>query len=330
MNQMLTTADVAELLADLGVSDDPRVPDLISVSLGTTVVAMAEASKSPRVNSELSRAIARARESLGVNSATRIAAARLAISGSKLVDIDAVLATIDPIVPRLMRSFEEMMSVQKAALERYKDLLPLEWKELSEDEWDRARRLAIDHGIATVWAPRAVVIRELINAEPDDLSRVLVAHEASVLEDAGLVLVEAVDDELEDVPELARRALEAHLGGHIEASQALSAALISTLVHRVADKNFEKSRQLFEQLHPEEVSVRRYRLAVTLRAIAKCITKADGGEAHFHRHTSVHHASLTQYSRANSIVALLLVSNLVRELSEFLPWSRTRETAAQS
>lgn len=224
---------------------------------------------------------------------------------------------LKPISATFNGQFAEIMTTASSALKSIATLVPVEWRDLNEDETDAAIALAVDHGIATIWVPRVEVIRALIEAAPGGRMTALFENEGLVLDDIAAAIDAVPDDSLGDWPRLCLRSLAAHQAGHVEASQALSAALLTTMIHELVGRRLAKARRDFARSHPDEVALRRFRLTVVFRAVAISLAEADGNEKRFNRHTSIHHASLSQYSAENSLAALMLVTNFMRELHDF-------------
>jgi hypothetical protein len=231
---------------------------------------------------------------------------------------------LSPVMSQLGARVETISgsAAKMAAITR--SFMPRGWTGFSEEEIQSAIALATEQGIATIWAPREAVVRSLIDAPRGKVLAVLTENQAEVLEDVTLVLGEISDDILGDWPAIMRMSVAAFEDGHVEAAQALSAALLTTIIHELKGRIMSAAREYFERLDPDQVAMRRFRLAVVLRAVATTISDADGSEESFNRHATVHHASLSQYSRENSLSALLLVSNLVREIAYY----ETRARAA--
>jgi hypothetical protein len=212
----------------------------------------------------------------------------------------------------------KLQVAMRTASERIAALMPREWEDLDLEETDAAIALAVEQGIATVWAPNLKVIRDLLAADTCERLDVLLRHQDIVLDDVEQALSELESPELGDSPALAQRALKALRDGHGEASQALTAVVLTTVIGR----NFGKTGigaalKSFSERHPDEVPLQSFRLVVILRAVATCLTwTSDGDVDGFHRNAAVHHASLQQYSPANALAGLMLLTNLMREADE--------------
>lgn len=222
-----------------------------------------------------------------------------------------------PLAGAFNQQFETIAAAAKSMAATTAALLPPEWDGFSEDEFQLGIDLATGQGIATVRAPRQKIIRALFDAPEDEALGVLMENRTDVLDDIEQAIEQIPAGVLADWPVLARKSLEAYRAGHEEASQALSAALLTTMIHEMEGRYLAKARRTFEELEPDQVAMRKFRLAVILRAVATTISETEGEEPQFHRHASIHHASLDQYSSANALSALLLISNLVRELVNF-------------
>jgi hypothetical protein len=206
-----------------------------------------------------------------------------------------------------------------AILERLRESRPPNWP--TDIDVDDVISVIQDDGIPMVWLPRGKVIEEVLAAQ-DRASRVevLVGHEDELISDCRDVLA-AVDHETLDgqVP-LATRAVDALEAGHYEAAQALAVVVTETAVARTISGKYNdvKKQVLFD---PDLVPFTEMRLRAALAPIGPFYTTwyassgAPAPEA-LSRHVTVHQADYTHFTRGNAVVAVLLVSSVLRSLQE--------------
>ncbi|MBB1152473.1 hypothetical protein [Amycolatopsis dendrobii] len=194
-------------------------------------------------------------------------------------------------------------------------------------------------GIPLAWVPRREIISLLARAEDDvERSQVLLANEHDILEDCSAALGECTDPWLASTVLLALRAVDAHRSGFHEAGMALAVSLGEPLAAwgaepRVRAFDSNQHRKAWEALVRKNSGYRRaeleldearldpHRRDVIWQALAAPIPKFF---TTWHRHQNVpppdylsrhvvaHQPSVQHFTRRNALVALMLVSSLLR------------------
>lgn len=128
---------------------------------------------------------------------------------------------------------------------------------------------------------------------------------------------------------LAKEAVEAFAAGHGQAAQALATVVTETVIAAAVSRKYEdvKKAVIFD---PDEVPWHRLRLAAALGPIYRFYTSwwpSSGTPApeELSRHVSVHNADVTHYSPGNSLVAVLLVTSVLRGIQELQQDASTDE-----
>jgi hypothetical protein len=219
-------------------------------------------------------------------------------------------------------------------------LLPVNWQTLRIGQLQAAQRLMEETGICLVWVPRAEVIQALLScANKPEREQALLKHAEEILADIDAILAAASHPQIRELKESGAEAVAAFRSGYERASQALSAAVVSAILEdHYGFEGFGHAREAFEAERPTDVGVwssRRVSIQVALhRAILRSDQMPpDGG---FNRHLTAHSVDGEQYSRPNTLSALLLAAGSLRELQEmyrigergFAPTPQLRQGAA--
>ncbi len=184
-----------------------------------------------------------------------------------------------------------------------------------------AAEIVRDDGIPLVWVPRRTIVEELLAAE-DRRARVsiLLIHIESLVEDCRLVLDEVTDHDLAGQLPLARAAIDALANGHQESAQALATVVTETVVAAEVSANYKevKDQVLFDV---DSTSWHQLRLKAAFAPIDRFYTawRREWGtpppEA-LSRHVTVHLADTAHYTAANALLAVLLVTSVLRAVQE--------------
>lgn len=178
-----------------------------------------------------------------------------------------------------------------------------------------------DDGIPLVWVPRESIVADLLQA-PDRPARlaILVGRTTELVEDCRSVLESITEPTLADQLPLAQAALESYAGGHQEAAQALATVVTETVIARAVSSKYKKVQD-FVLFDPAKVAWRQLRLKAALAPIHRFYTswyRGDGQPAPeaLSRHVTVHEAHAAHFSPSNAVVAVLLVTSVMRASQE--------------
>jgi hypothetical protein len=184
-----------------------------------------------------------------------------------------------------------------------------------------------DDGIPIVWVPRESIVEQVLAAgsRPARIA-ILLEHAADVASDCRAVLDEVTEPTLAGQIPLAVRALEAIADGHPEAAQALATVVTETAVAGALSGKYKEVKKVV-QFDPDAVPWTRLRLAAALGPIHRFYTtwfKSWGTPApdELSRHVTVHEADVSHYTPGNALVAVLLVTSVLRALQELQEGAR--------
>lgn len=198
-------------------------------------------------------------------------------------------------------------------------VFPVNWEVLTIDEVARAIDLGAEDGINVVWVPSAPVIRDLI-AAPDRRARAIVLEHRrhEILADVAATLGQVRHPALARNVELASEARAAMQEDRDAASQALASAVLSGVVtENFGHRYFRDAREAWEAMSPSESELPLLRLATVLSAFARALQHTDDAPPGFNRHATLH-GHTSQFTAANAMAALMLVTGVLRELDASL------------
>jgi hypothetical protein len=179
-----------------------------------------------------------------------------------------------------------------------------------------------DDGLPVVWVPRAEIVTDVL-AAPDRRARVevLISHAGEVAEDCRAVLGEVSHAMFSGQQPLAVKALRAFEAGHYEAAQALAVVVTETAVTRAFEYKDYADIKKAVNFDPDLVQLAELRVQAALAPIGAFYTawrpswRKPAPEV-LSRHVSVHQADEDHYSRGDAVVAILLVTSVLRALQE--------------
>ena len=230
-------------------------------------------------------------------------------------------ATID-IGQALFRQHHEQWDAIFASLRSIADaIFPPNWKDVRVPEISVIMSVLLDEGIPLAWIPCADTVQAVFNA-PDAVGRrqVVARRWRRTVADCEVALGEVSYASLQCHQPFAADIVRALRDGHSSAAQALAANLLDSILRRNFDKDELKivttNRKGGNRLDLDDYQVRAaFTLAPIWRAYAQYWEhQGDPVPRTFGRHPSAHAVSRTQYSRINAVMALMLVTSLLKLL----------------
>jgi len=187
---------------------------------------------------------------------------------------------------------------------------------------DNLETLLLDEGLPLAWVPPRPVLEKVFEASTaGDRRRVLSDNWRGIVA-ACLEQLKSIDEpELHEYAEFAVEAAESLRDGRWRASQALSANLMDSILHRSFDKASKK--KLTDQKTRIDWENYPIRPALVLGGIWGSYSEywASNGDPiprRYTRHASAHGVSRRQYTRLNSVVALMHVVGLLKVIESDL------------
>lgn len=236
-------------------------------------------------------------------------------------------ATFGPIAALLAQQHKQWDSLFASLRSLAETFFPPNWKGVEHPEFDVIETILLDDGIPLAWVPAQAVLQAVFDA-PDAATRrqVIGRRWKRIVSNCEDVLGEVGHVSLQHHQPFATDIVCALRDGHVPAAQALAANLLDSILRR----NF--SNDSFKMVTRNKKGGARFdlddyqaRAAFTLAPIWRAYaeyweSQGDPIPRIFGRHPSAHAVSRAQYSRVNAVVALMLVTSLLR----LLDWELTR------
>jgi putative uncharacterized protein (fragment) len=177
------------------------------------------------------------------------------------------------------------------------------------------------NGVVGIYGvPSAFVVRELLGV--DDVSsqgEVLLLHAEQVVADCKTLLQLAVDQSKFAETPFIYKAIDAFEQGHEEAAQALVTLTLDSLIPKLISNKNELKRMIKKREDSQSP------ISTDIQNLAKMLAWLPVWNAHaefwvhrgdpvpvfYDRHATVHAVSFIQYTRANCLCALLLVTGIL-------------------
>jgi len=239
----------------------------------------------------------------------------------QLANMTALANQLSAFVAPAREAFiESLAQVNWAALaERVTDLVPQNWS--GDVQYEEAMVIINDEGIPLIWVPRAEVVELLVSSKNGEARRAVLTQQASsIIADVRICL-----DEAEDVPALAehvylvRESASAFEAGFVNAAQALATDVLDSLVMAYIGNHAKVHKRI--QPISDEVLAGEFVKTASLSPLLQAYQPywADRGDpmpTRYNRHATVHGGSTIQFTPANAVVALMLVTSFLRNLAE--------------
>ncbi|MGV9662766.1 hypothetical protein [Nocardia niigatensis] len=204
--------------------------------------------------------------------------------------------------------FGEILKGIAAQRERLK---PPNWRGVPTPSATLLEAMLLDEGLALAWVPDGELLGKLFTASSGQERRRIMGRQWKNIVATCRKLTESISDsELMEYRDFALKSADALQAGYADAAQALSANLLETILKTTLDK--DAHRFVTEQkarLPLEKLSAR---VGIVFGGIwgahAEYRTwQGDRVPRRFTRHASAHAVSNRQYSRINSVIALMHV-----------------------
>ena len=205
-------------------------------------------------------------------------------------------------------------------VEGAKGYLPVNWRELESEELGKVVEVMMADGLCLAWAPREEIVLELATAEnAAERYAILVRRKAEIVGDIRQSLAEVERKELAPFVGAARKAMAAAADGHSEVALSHVAAAITAVVHGPLDyERFGPVREDFGSVDPlHEVGFQVFPFYAVGRTLVHALDHMKNAGDGFNRNLTLHSLG-GHYNDANLVMALLLLTGLLREVEQVL------------
>lgn len=229
-------------------------------------------------------------------------------------------------IPDLSHWAEIADTIAKAARvwrEEFIAAQPPNWRDLDDEDiaFSIVERIQ-DAKVCLVWLPRADVLRLIMDAPSEDTPAILLVHRDDVLEDATRLLDEATSSEFTLERDAARDAIAAFHDGHFRAAQTLAAATFTSACHVWFEQGGTGRIAETMRTLPDRAAISQLRIVSIFEAGEPALRAFNPLHAKprfksFNRHNTAHRITSEQFTEANTLAAIMLVTALLREVEEW-------------
>lgn len=201
------------------------------------------------------------------------------------------------------------------------NLFPPNWGDARPRDWDEFRVILAHEGIPMLWVPGPDIVAAIFAAEsPAERRRVISRRWKGIVSDCETVLEGVTHRRLADERSFALDCVRALREGHPNAAQALAANLLDSVMQRFISKNFRReltNNEFKTNGVTFDFDDYSFRLALTFAPVWCAHArykpwKGDPIPSEYGRHASVHGVSRRQYKRINAVIALMLVTSVIK------------------
>jgi hypothetical protein len=202
-------------------------------------------------------------------------------------------------------------------------LLPPNWQGVKIPSVELLETILLDEGIPLAWVPSQELLIAILDA-PDGAARrrIIGSRWRRVVSDCEASQAEVSSGDLQPHCVFASDAVRALRDGHQAAAQALAANLLDSIIRQNVDLTLNKTvtatgkKRARIDLDDYQIETS-FTMAPIWRAYEEYWeSKGDPIPRAFGRHPSAHAVSRTQYSRINAVIAIMLVTSLLRLLDD--------------
>lgn len=211
---------------------------------------------------------------------------------------------------------------------RFGEWLPRNWRDKPHLDLGAALEV-INEGIPLIWVPNAGTVSDLLYSKnPNARSRILADRHAGIGDLCLTALGEVQDPELAPLAEFAGEAAEALVDSRFSSAQALASNVLDTWIRDAAERGvfgdsgrWSGYREVKTQIRPlaNDTPLEWFREICVLVPLAVALSDYMPGDptpSIFNRHATAHRVGQEQYTPANSVISVMLITSVLREAEE--------------
>ena len=196
-------------------------------------------------------------------------------------------------------------------------------------DWDAARRIALDEGIPLAYVPPVDVVTALMNAASAADRLLIIESERDAIADACLVILQEgpLVSAFPEFSPLARATVKAIKDGHFQAAQALAVNVIESFVREWVAEKYKTVKQYALDADPAladpnaPFNAQQVRLETIILPLFKFYAdwfshSGDPAPTELSRHVTVHQATPAHYTMINAVLAVMLMTSLLKGCTE--------------
>lgn len=233
---------------------------------------------------------------------------------------DSIKASLNTFLEQYRSNLQSLFDGVRKAVEAW---LPPNWQGVHPPSGHLIETILLDEGIPLAWVPSAELLTALLGA-PDGAARrrIIGRRWRRLVSDCEAALTEVTSNDLHGHCVFASDIVRALREGHEAAAQALAANLLDSIIRHNVDLTLKQVVSVTGRKRKRmDLDDYQIKAALALAPIWRAYEefwehKGDPIPRVFGRHPSAHAVSRVQYSRVNAVIALMLVTSLLRLLDE--------------
>jgi hypothetical protein len=247
-------------------------------------------------------------------------------AGQEAASALRMVATIDAALERSWAALAALAAMAPALEHALKRAIPRNW-DLDRVDVEAGLAIVGEEGVPLAWVPDTELVVSMVGASNrEDRIRLLLAHEGEGLAQCRCCLDECTEADLTEQVYLASRALDAYGAGFREPAQALSVVIAEAVTTEFVAGS--PARNVYAKAVAEIPDADAATIFFELRKLV-AMTPIRRFYAEWYpsvgqpppqelsRHATAHHATREHYRHENSLMALMLVVSLLREVQEW-------------
>jgi hypothetical protein len=231
-------------------------------------------------------------------------------------------------VPRPRLLPPDVADSLKRLADTLRESVPPNWRDLADPDYEAALRI-MNGGIPLIWVPRSSIVERLMQTE-DALAReeILSLARQDIASDCLTVLAEITIEDLQPLTRLAAQAAVALRGEYSAPAQALAANVLDTwlraavrrgILFKPVSERFRFYENVRRQITLVSMDLEIVKLkpsgalAPVFLALEHFDSQINPRPEHFGRHATAHAAYPEQYTAANAVIAVMLMTSVLRQ-----------------
>lgn len=253
-------------------------------------------------------------------SAERIS--RMIVPRVNLPDLGPALLPLADMAEKLNMAMQDQFAPAFELLSSViQKIFPTNWGDARPRDWDEFEHMLAHEGIPVLWVPGPQIIAAIFEAKTaTERRRVISRRWKGIVNDCETVLQGVTHQHLVDERAFALDCVRALRDGHTNAAQALAANLLDSVMRKFFSKalRVKLTKNKFKQDGVTfDFDDYDFRLALTFAPVwcAHAEYWPDKGDpipSDYGRHPSAHGVSRRQYTRINAVIALMLVTSVIK------------------
>jgi hypothetical protein len=247
---------------------------------------------------------------------------------SRFIQVDRLLPRLHYKSPldNIAEQFNKSLRVQWEPLfesirKLTRNLFPSNWGDARPPSIDVLESILVDEGIPLMWVPGPKIVEAIFKAgNASERRRVISRRWKGIIADCEAVLDGVTFAAITDERDFALQCVQALRDGHTSAAQALAANLLDSVLRKYfndASRQKVTSNNFLRDGIKFDLDDHIFRVSLTFAPVwcAHVKYRTEHGDpipSTYGRHPSAHAVSRTQYKRVNAVLAIMVVTSVIK------------------